>query len=54
MGDMREFGHDILAAAVAGLTTWTRTVAVVREHAALRAPIAGSGDVQSVPASASP
>lgn len=37
-----------LAKSVYAVPTWTRTVALVREHAALRAAIAGSGDMPSV------
>ena len=38
-----------LAKSIYAVPTWTRTVALVREHAALRtAIVAGSGDVPSV------
>jgi hypothetical protein len=37
-----------LAKSIYAVPTWTRTVALVREHAALRLAIAGSGDVPSV------
>jgi hypothetical protein len=37
-----------LAKSIYAVPTWTRTVALVREHAALRAAIAPSGDVPSV------
>jgi hypothetical protein len=37
-----------LAKSLYAVPTWTRTVALVREHAALRFAIAGSGDVPSV------
>src|SRR5215207_2041091 len=37
-----------LAKSIYSLPTWTRTVALVREHTALRAAIAGTGDAPSV------
>ena len=37
-----------LAKSIYAVPTWTRTVALVREHAALRFAIAGDGDVPSV------
>jgi Transposase DDE domain len=37
-----------LAKSIYAVPTWTRTVALVREHAALRLAIAGDGDVPSV------